>query len=82
MAMGKPNAPLDSRQSKLLKDWARLGDAPDPKTLFGFITVNLAAFDRELAGRACLTLLPGYIQGQQSYAKQFGPLPAFEARRL
>lgn len=73
---------LDSRQSKLVKDWAKLGDAPDPKTLFGFITVNLAVFDRELARRACLTLLPGYLQGQQSYARLFGPLPAFEARRL
>jgi len=73
---------LDSRQSKLLKDWAKLGDAPDPKAVFGFITGNLAVFDRESARRACLTLLPGYLQGQSSYAKLFGPLPAFEARRL
>ena len=73
---------LDSRQSKLVKDWAKLGDAPDPKAVFGFITGNLAVFDRESARRTCLTLLPGYLQGQSGYAKLFGPLPAFEARRL
>lgn len=73
---------LDSRQSKLVKDWAKLGDAPDPKAVFGFIIANLTSFDRELARRACLTLLPGYLQGQSSYAKLFGPLPAFEAHRL
>jgi tetratricopeptide (TPR) repeat protein len=73
---------LDSRQSKLVKDWAKLGDASDPKAVFGFITSNLAAFDRELARRACLTLLPGYLQGQPGYAKLFGPLPAFEVCRL
>ncbi len=73
---------LDARQSKLLKDWARLGNQPDPKVLFGFITANLAAFDHEAARRTCLALLPGYLQGQPSYAKLFGPLPAFEAHRL
>ena len=73
---------LDSRQGKLVKDWVKLGDAPDAKTLFGFITGNLAALDRESARRICLALLPGYLQGQSGYTKLFGPLPAFEAHRL
>ncbi|MFZ1641864.1 MAG: hypothetical protein WAV07_10645, partial [Candidatus Contendobacter sp.] len=73
---------LDSRQIKLLKDWARLGDNPSDKAKFDFIVANLALFDREPARRACLALLPAYPQGLKTYTHLFGPLPPFEAQRL
>ncbi len=73
---------LDQRQLKLLREWARLGEKTSDKAKFDFISANLALFDRELARRACLALLPAYPQGQSVYTKLFGPLPPFEAHRL
>ena len=73
---------LDTRQIKLLKDWARLGDSPSDKAKFEFIAANLALFDREQARRACLALLVAYPQGLKTYNHLFGPLPPFETQHL
>jgi tetratricopeptide (TPR) repeat protein len=73
---------LNSQHIKLLKEWARLGEQPNDKTLFGFITNNLAALGHEKARQACLALLAVYPRGQPTYVKLFGPLPTLEAHRL
>jgi len=73
---------LNPQQIKLLKEWTRLGEQPNDKTLFGFITNNLALLDQEQARQACLALLAVYPRGQPTYIKLFGPLPSLEAHRL
>lgn len=73
---------LNPQQIKLLKEWARLGEQPNDKALFGFITNNLAILDQEQARQAGLALLAGYPKGQSIYIKLFGPLPTLEAHRL
>ncbi|HOW74957.1 MAG TPA: hypothetical protein P5102_08680 [Candidatus Competibacteraceae bacterium] len=73
---------LNPQQIKLLKEWARLGEHPNDKTLFGFITNNPALLDQEQARQACLALLAVYPKGQPTYTKLFGPLPTLEAHRL
>jgi tetratricopeptide (TPR) repeat protein len=73
---------LEPRQIKLLKEWARLGAAPSDKAIFGFITANLAALDRDQARRASLALLPAYPPGLAIHVKLFGPLPPYQSQRL
>ncbi|MCB1826216.1 MAG: hypothetical protein KDJ54_17245 [Candidatus Competibacteraceae bacterium] len=73
---------LEPRQIKLLKEWARLGETPSDKAIFGFITANLAALDRDQARRASLALLPAYPPGLAIHVKLFGPLPPYQSRRL
>ncbi len=73
---------LDARQLKLLKESTRLGEHPKDKTLFDFITNNLALLDREQARHAALALLSGYPRGQSTYTQWFGPLTPFETHRL
>lgn len=73
---------LEPRQIKLFKEWARLGAAPSDKAIFGFITANLAALDRDQARRASLALLPAYPPGLAIHVKLFGPLPPYQSQRL
>lgn len=73
---------LNAQQIKLLKEWTRLGEQPNDKTLFGFMTNNLALLDAEQVRQGCLALLAVYPKGQPTYVKLFGPLPTLEAHRL
>ncbi len=73
---------LEPRQIKLLKEWARLGESPSDKAMFGFITANLAALDRDQTRRASLALLPAYPPGLAIHVKLFGPLPPYQSQRL
>ncbi len=73
---------LEPRQLKLLKEWTRLGETPSDAAIFGFITANLAALDRDQARRASLALLATHPAGLAIHVKLFGPLPPYQSHRL